>query len=106
MNPEQAASRSNAAARIAPIFCLHQARRRREGHVGRDGGDDDQVNLLGGDLGAFACARFAASAARSEVNSSSRAMRRSLMPVRLVIQSSVVSTIFSNSALVRIRAGT
>ena len=33
-------------------------------------------------------------------------MRRSLMPVRVVIHSSEVSTIFSRSALVRILAGT
>ena len=33
-------------------------------------------------------------------------MRRSRMPVRVTIHSSDVSTIFSNSALVRIRSGT
>ena len=33
-------------------------------------------------------------------------MRRSLMPVRVVIHSSEVSTIFSRSALVRIFSGT
>jgi len=41
----------------------------------------------------------------SEVNSSAAAMRRSLMPVRVVIHSSVVSTSFSSSALVRTREG-
>ena len=39
---------------------------------------------------ALRMARSAASAPRSEVNSSSAAMRRSLMPVRVVIHSSVV----------------
>jgi hypothetical protein len=51
-------------------------------------------------------ARWAALAARSEVNSSFAAMRRSLMPVRDVIHSSEVSTIFSRSAFVRIFSGT
>ena len=54
---------------------------------------------------ASASARLAASAARSEVAWSSRAMCRSLMPVRVTIHSSVVSTIFSSSALVRTRSG-
>ena len=48
----------------------------------------------------------AASAAMSEVNSSGAAMRRSLMPVRVMIHSLDVSTIFSKSALVRTRLGT
>jgi hypothetical protein len=47
-------------------------------------------------------ARSAALAAMSEVNSSfARRCGRSLMPVRVVIHSSEVSTIFSRSALVR-----
>jgi len=41
----------------------------------------------------------------NELVSSSEAMRRSLMPVRLVIHSSVVSTIRSSSALVMTREG-
>jgi hypothetical protein len=48
----------------------------------------------------------AALVAMSEVYSSSAAMRRSLMPVRVVIHSSVVSTIFSKSALVTTFSGT
>ncbi len=51
-------------------------------------------------------ARWAAFAAMSEVNSSFAAMRRSLMPVRVVIHSSDVSTIFSRSALVKTFSGT
>ena len=51
-------------------------------------------------------ARWAAFAAMSEVNSSFAAMCRSLMPVRVVIHSSDVSTSFSRSALVRIFSGT
>jgi len=42
----------------------------------------------------------------SEVNSSLAASRRCLMPVRVMIHSSEVSTIFSRSALVKIFAGT
>ena len=34
-------------------FLLHQAGRGRKRHVGRDGGDDDQIDLLGGDAGRF-----------------------------------------------------
>src|SRR5262252_1896458 len=51
-------------------------------------------------------ARNPAWAAKSDVNSSLPASRRSLIPVRAVIHSSVVSTIFSRSALVKIFAGT
>src|SRR4051812_39918430 len=54
---------------------------------------------------AFSSAFCAALAAMSLVHSSSAAMRRSLMPVRERIHSSEVSTIFSNSALVRTRSG-
>src|SRR3954468_16731715 len=53
----------------------------------------------------FCIARIAARVAISEVNSFSAAMRRSLIPVRERIHSSEVSTIFSNSALVRTRSG-
>ena len=55
---------------------------------------------------AISIARSDALAARSEVNSSAAAMRRSLMPVRVVIHSSVVSTNFSRSAFVRTFSGT
>jgi len=55
---------------------------------------------------AFAMARSAAFTARSDVNSSGAAMCLALIPVRVVIHSSVVSTIFSRSALVRILDGT
>ena len=51
-------------------------------------------------------ARRAASNAMSEVVSLAAAIRRSRIPVRLVIQSSEVSTIRSRSALVITRSGT
>jgi hypothetical protein len=54
---------------------------------------------------AAASAARAAASAMSEVVSPFAAMRRSRMPVRCVIQSSEVSTIRDNSALVRTRLG-
>src|SRR5690606_34926665 len=54
---------------------------------------------------ASASARRAASEARSLVAWSAAAMRRSLMPVRVVIHSSEVSTIFERSSLVRTFSG-
>src|SRR4051812_26930636 len=54
---------------------------------------------------AFSSALCAAFAAMSLVHSPSAAMRRSPMPVRERIHSSDVSTIFSNSAFVRMRSG-
>ncbi len=56
----------------------------------------------------FACsmAFSAAFAAMSLVFSSFAAMRRSLMPVRVVIHSSVVSTMRERSSLVRTFSGT
>jgi hypothetical protein len=54
---------------------------------------------------ASAMARRAASEARSLVAWSAAAMRRSLMPVREVIHSSLVSTIFERSSLVSTFSG-
>jgi hypothetical protein len=56
----------------------------------------------------FACpiAFSAALAAMSLVVSSLAAIRRSLMPVRVMIQSSLVLTMRERSALVRILSGT
>ena len=48
----------------------------------------------------------AAAAPMSEVNSSSAATRRSLMPVRSMIHSSEVSRVSDSSALVTTRSGT
>ena len=59
-----------------------------------------------GEMLPLAMARKAALAAMSEVYSSVAAMRRCLIPVRVVIHSSEVSTIFSRSPLVRILSGT
>ncbi len=55
---------------------------------------------------ACSIARRAASTARSDVHCQSAAMRRSLMPERETIHSSVVSTNFSRSAFVSTRSGT
>ncbi len=54
---------------------------------------------------AIASACLAATTAISEVTSPSAAIRRSLMPVRSLIQASVVSTSFSRSWFVKIRFG-
>ena len=55
---------------------------------------------------AFAIAVIAASFPRSDVATPGSTMWRSRMPVRCRIHSSVVSTIFSRSALVSSRGGT
>ena len=55
---------------------------------------------------AFAIALIAASLPRSDVATPGSTMCRSRMPVRCRIHSSVVSTIFSRSALVSSRGGT
>ena len=59
---------------------LNQTGRGRERHVGRDGGHDDQINLLGGDSGLSPSPAGRPRRPRSEVNSFSAAMWRSLMP--------------------------
>ena len=58
-----------------------------------------------GEIPACSIAARAALVAMSLVYSSGAAMRRSLMPVRVVIHSSDVSTILERSALVRIFSG-
>ena len=58
-----------------------------------------------GAMPALARAALAAAAPMSELCSSAAEMRRSRMPVWLTIHSSLVSTRFSRSALVRIWAG-
>src|SRR6185312_15213508 len=105
MNPEHAASKSNAAARLAPSLCC--TRQAVEGN-GMSGVMVATMikSICSAVTPAMAMARRAASAPRSDVYSLSAAMWRSLMPVRVVIHSSVVSTIFSRSALVRIFVGT
>ena len=96
---------SKAAALCAPIFsCTRQA-------VAGKGMSGVMVARMikstsAGSTFARSRARFAAKVAMSEVYSSSAAMRRSLMPVRVVIHSSVVSTNFSRSALVSTFSGT
>src|SRR5689334_11262618 len=61
--------------------------------------------MSSGPTPAAAIAFFAAAAPRSDVVSPSAAMWRFLMPVRAVIHSSVVSTIFARSSLVSTFAG-
>src|ERR1051325_7452348 len=104
MNPEHAASRSKAAAFRAPIFCCTRHAVEGNGMSGvmvatRMGSSCSPVTP------AIFIARCAAFVAKSEVNSSAEASRRSLMPVREVIHSSDVSTIFSRSKFVNTFAG-
>src|SRR6266446_562293 len=103
--PEQAASMSKAAARFAPIFCWT---RHAVAGKGISGVIVAQMIKSISSSRTLACsiARRAASTARSEVHCQSAAMRRSLMPERVTIHSSVVSTIFSRSAFVTTRSGT
>ena len=54
---------------------------------------------------AASSARLAASEARADAGVFGSAIRRSLIPVRVVIHSSEVSTIFSRSWFVRTRSG-
>ncbi len=62
-------------------------------------------SMSSGSSPAVAMARSPATAAMLAVVSSGPAMRRSRMPVRETIHSSLVSTMRSRSALVRIRLG-
>jgi hypothetical protein len=105
MNPEQAASMSKAAARKAPSFAWT-----RQAVAGKSMSGVMVATMIRSICSAVtparSIARCAARAAMSEVNSFLAAMRLSLMPVRVVIHSSVVSTNFSRSALVRILSGT
>src|SRR3972149_1473223 len=104
MNPEQPAARSKAAAPVAPrLFCTMQA----VAGIGMSGVTVAQTIRSTPEAGrpADSRARSAARGADCDMYSSSRATRRSRMPVRVVIQSSDVSTILSRSRLVRTLSG-
>src|SRR5205823_12119986 len=64
-----------------------------------------RVSISAGSIRARSIASCAARTAKSEVYSPGAALRRCLMPVRVVIHSSEVSTIFSRSAFVRMPSG-
>src|SRR5207247_443464 len=103
-NPEHAASMSNAAAFFAPIFCWM---RHAVAGKGMSGVIVAQImrSISSSRTPACSIARRDASAPMSDVHIVSEAIRRSRIPERVTIHSSVVSTIFSKSALVRIRSG-
>src|SRR5947209_2939980 len=104
MNPEQPAERSNAAALRAPSWSwMMQAL----AGIGMSGVTDAQItrSRSPGPTPEARRASRAARLAKNDIGSSSRAIRRSRIPVRVVIQSSEVSTILSRSALVRILSG-
>ena len=85
---------------------LHQTRGARKHHVRRDGADDDEADVVGREPGALDRLAAPLPCARSDVATPGSTMCRSRMPVRCRIHSSVVSTIFSRSALVSTRGGT
>src|SRR5688572_3722356 len=102
--PEQAASTLNAGHALIPSFsCTRHATfgKMRSGVVVPT---STRSMSLGG-TPAFSSAARPALDARSLVYSLSAAMCRSSMPVRDLIHSSLVSTIFSRSAFVRTRSG-
>src|SRR6185503_2094570 len=104
MKPEQPAARSNAAAPVAPrLCCTMQA----VAGIGMSGVTVAQIIRSTSDAGmpADSSAFSAARVANWDMYSCSCATRRSRMPVRDVIQSPDVSTIFSRSRLVRIFSG-
>src|SRR5205814_4355013 len=103
--PAQAAETSRQAAFFAPIFfCTKQAV---AGNSMSGVAVATKIRSTSSGL-TFACSSAcnAAFAAIALVSSSLEAMRRSLMPVRVVIHSSEVSTIRDRSALVRRFSGT
>ena len=84
---------------------LHDAGRGGRQHVGREGADDDQVEVLGGQAGVGQGPLRPPAWPGWRWIRPATAMRRSRMPVRWTIHSSEVSTIFSRSALVSRRSG-
>ena len=105
VNPEHAAPRSKPQALVAPILCCS-----RHAVLGNIMSGvvvpTTMKSMSAGVMPAWAIACSAASFARSEVATPGSTMWRSRIPVRCWIHSSLVSTIFSRSALVSTRGGT
>ena len=104
--PEQAAFRSNAAALREAERALHEARGRRDEVVGRHRRDDDEVDVRRRDLRRPRARGGPPRCTGPRSLRPAAAMRRSRIPVRVKIHSSLVSTIFSRSAFERTRDGT
>src|SRR5947207_13999211 len=104
-NLAQSAERARQAGVLAPIFfCAKQAV---AGKSMSGVAVATRIRSISfGEIFACSIALSAAFAAMSLVFSSLAAIRRSLMPVRVMIQSSLVLTIRERSALVRILSGT
>src|SRR4030081_2466531 len=103
--PAQAAEISRQAALVAPIFfCTKQAVA--GNNISGVAVATRIISISAGEIPACAMAWSAAFAAMSLVCSSFATTRRSLIPVRVVIHSSLFSTILHRSALVRIFSGT
>ncbi len=105
MKPVQAAEMSKAAARGAPIAAWIWVAVAGNGVSGVTVAQITR-STSSPPTPAISRARREAGRAKSDSASSSRAMRRSRIPVRVTIHSSEVSTIFSRSALVSIWSGT
>ena len=102
--PEQAALTSNAAQPLAPMRCC--TRQAVDGKMMSGVVVPSTIRSSSDALTpAASSALCAAVTARSPVVSPSAAIWRSRMPVRVRIHSSLVSTIFSRSALVTTRSG-
>ena len=102
--PEQAAEMSKQAAFTAPILVWTK-----QAVLGKNISGVQVAQMIrsisSGLMPAFSIAAWAARAASSLVGCSGPAMRRSRMPVRDWIHSSLVSTSFSKSAFVMTRSG-
>ncbi|MEJ7695755.1 MAG: hypothetical protein WKF78_03815 [Candidatus Limnocylindrales bacterium] len=97
--PEQAADHVHRrGARVADRL-LDEGRRRGHPVVGRERGQQDEVDLVGRRSRRCAIARMDATAAIEAVVSCAAATRRSRMPVRDTIHSSDVSTMPSRSCV-------
>ena len=94
---------SIAAALLRPTLPDYATGRRKDLIGGNSGAKYESMSK--GSIPARAIACRAARTANCDVYSPGAALRRCLMPVRAVIQSSEVSTIFSRSAFVRIPSG-
>src|SRR5512143_2926992 len=98
MNPEQAAERSMPYARVAPIFAWRKHAVDGNGMSGVSV-PTTTISRSAGSTPASSSAIRAALSQRSEFAVPGSAMCRTLIPVRSVIQLSLVSTIFSRSRL-------
>ena len=92
MKPEHTAWTSKAAPRVMPMRAWSMVATDGKGLVGRGGGADDEIEVVGRRRPLAPAPRAPPRSARSEVFSPGAAMWRSRIPVRVRIHSSLVST--------------